>query len=215
MEVMSLPLGDEIGDAGNAEKILEFSADKSAILIGPGMGRGLKREVLCTRLVASLEIPMIIDADGLNNIAAQKNVLKSARGPVVVTPHPGEMSRLTGKTTGDINENRLKAAKDFSNEFNCVTVLKGARTVVAEPGGRAIINPTGNQNLASGGTGDVLGGMIAGFISQGVAPFEASALAVYLHGLAADIYTGQNDPYSLTASALIDYIPAALSQLVR
>ena len=215
LEVMSLPLGDEIGDPGCAEKIINFAADKSVILIGPGMGRSVKREVLTTRLVASLEIPMIIDADGLNNIAGQKDVLKSARAPVVVTPHPGEMSRLTGRSVQEINSDRVRAAKDFSKEFNCVTVLKGSRTVVAAPDGSAYINMTGNQNLASGGTGDVLGGMIAGYIAQGASPLDASVAAVYVHGLAADIYTRENDPYSLTASALIDFIPTALAELLR
>jgi NAD(P)H-hydrate repair Nnr-like enzyme with NAD(P)H-hydrate dehydratase domain len=96
-----------------------------------------------------------------------------------------------------------------------VTVLKGARTVIAAPDGSAYINLTGNQNLATGGTGDVLGGMIAGFIAQGLSPLNASVVAVHLHGLAADLYTEQNDPYSLTASALINHIPSALRELLR
>ncbi|MBI3793164.1 MAG: NAD(P)H-hydrate dehydratase [Nitrospinae bacterium] len=215
LEVMSLKLGAGIGDAGNAEKILKFSEGKSAILIGPGMGRSLNREVLALRLAASLEIPMVIDADGLNNIAGKADVLKSARAPVVITPHPGEMASLTGKTTAEINADRLTVAKSFSKEFNCVTVLKGARTVTSAPDGTAFINPTGNQNLASGGTGDVLGGMIAGYIAQGLSPLNASVAAVYVHGLSADIYTMRNDPYSLTATALIDYLPQALSEVLK
>ena len=215
MEVISLPLGATIGDPGNAEKITAFAKDKSVILIGPGMGVGGGLAELVSRLVSTLNIPMIIDADGLNNIAGQKDILKSARGPVVVTPHPGEMARLTRKTAPEINADRLKAAKEFSAEFNCVTVLKGARTVIAGPDGTSYVNPTGNQNLASGGTGDVLGGMIAGFIAQGLSPIEASVVAVYVHGLAADLYTKRNDPFSLTASALINVLPSALAEVLK
>ncbi len=213
LEVMGLPLAERLDDPANADKILAFIKDKSVLLLGPGMGRGPALEALAARLTAECGIPLIIDADGLNNIAAKKELLKARTAPTIITPHPGEMARLTGTTAGVVNADRLNCAKSFAKEFNCITVLKGARTIIAAPDGTAFINPTGNQNLASGGTGDVLGGMIAGFIAQGVAPLNAAALAVYLHGLAADNYTAEHDPYSLTASSLLAALPAALRQI--
>lgn len=213
LEVMSLPLAERLDDPVNAERILTFIKDKSVLLLGPGMGRGAGLETLTEKLVAGCTIPLIIDADGLNNLAAHKELLKRRAAPTIITPHPGEMGRLTGTSAQAVNADRLNLAKSFAKEFNCVIVLKGARTVIAAPDGTAFINPTGNQNLASGGTGDVLGGMIAGFLAQGLTPLNAAALAVYVHGLAADIYTAEHDPYSLTASSLLAALPAALRQI--
>ncbi|MBI5179245.1 MAG: NAD(P)H-hydrate dehydratase [Nitrospinae bacterium] len=213
LEVMSFPLGETIADPANAEKLIAFARNKSAILIGPGMGQSETLAETVAQLVTTLNIPMVIDADGLNNLADKKDALAKASAPVIVTPHPGEMARLTGMTAQEINADRLNAAKVFSQKHNCVTVLKGARTVIAAPDGAAYINPTGNPNLASGGTGDVLGGMITGYLAQGLAPVEAAAVAVYLHGLAADLYTKEYDAYSLTASTLLEYLPRALKHL--
>lgn len=211
-EVMSFPLEERLDHPANAKKILAFAAGKSALLLGPGMGRGPAMEALASA-VAAAPVPLVLDADGLNNIAGRKEILSSRNSPTVVTPHPGEMARLTGKSADEINGDRLSAAKDFARAHNCVTVLKGARTVVAAPDSTAYINPTGNANLASGGTGDVLAGMIAGFMAQGAAPLHAAASAVYLHGLAADRYTALNDPFSLTASSLLAALPLALKEI--
>lgn len=215
LEVMGLPLAERLDDAANADAILAFVRNKSVLLLGPGMGRGAGLEALTEKVAAGCNIPLIIDADGLNNIAPKKELLKRRAAPTIVTPHPGEMARLANTTAQAVNADRLNCAKNFAKEFNCVTVLKGARTVTAAPDGTAFINPTGNQNLASGGTGDVLGGMIAGFIAQGLTPLNAAALAVYLHGLAADNYTAEHDPFSLTASSLLAALPAALGKISR
>lgn len=215
LEVMALPLAERLDDAANADRILAFVKDKSVLLLGPGMGRGAELEALAAKIVTGCNIPLVIDADGLNNIAPNKELLKRRGAPTIVTPHPGEMARLIGATATAVNADRLGCAKRFAKEFNCITVLKGARTIIAAPDGTAFINPTGNQNLASGGTGDVLGGMIAGFIAQGLTPLNAAALGAYLHGLAADNYTAQNDPYSLTASSLLAALPAAIGQIAR
>ncbi len=214
-EVMSLPLAERLDDPGNAEKVVAFAKDKSVLLLGPGMGRGAALERMTATIAAETAVPLVLDADGLSNIAANKDALKQRAAPTVVTPHPGEMARLTGQTAEAINADRLAAAKAFARDYNCVTVLKGSHTVIAAPDGAAIVNPTGNQNLASGGTGDVLGGMIAGFIAQKTPPFEAAALAAYMHGLAADLYTAQRDPYSLTATTLLDFVVLALGQIAR
>ncbi len=215
LEVMSLPLSERLGDMANAGKILDFTENKSVLLLGPGMGRGTELETLAEKIVAGCTVPLIIDADGLNNIAPKKELLKQRTAPTIVTPHPGEMARLIGTTAEAVNADRLNCAKRFAREFSCVTVLKGARTIIAAPDGTAFINPTGNQNLASGGTGDVLGGMIAGFIAQRLTPLNAAVLGVYLHGRAADNYTAEHDPYSLTASSLLAALPSAIGQIVR
>jgi NAD(P)H-hydrate epimerase len=214
-EVISYHLGDKLDNPDNAEALTGFCRDKSVLLIGPGMGRGSGLTDLVTALVESVSVPLVIDADGLNNLAPRKDALTNAKAPVIITPHPGEMSRLTGKTAKEINSDRLGSAKEFSREYGCITVLKGARTVIAAPDGTAYINPTGNPNLASGGTGDVLSGMIAGFVSQGLAPLDAAAISVYLHGLAADIYSEEENAYSLSAGDLLDYVPKAITKLTK
>jgi len=208
-EVMSFSL-DGYGDA---EKLLDFVKDKSSLLIGPGMGRAVEIKSFIRKLISSADVQIILDADGLNNIASNPSILQDAKSPVIITPHPGEMSRLSGLSTEQINGNRLKTAKKFSASYNCITVLKGARTVIATPAGTAFINVTGNSNLATGGSGDVLAGMIAGFIARGFEPVKASYLAVYIHGLASDIYTRESDCFSLTASKLIEFIPVAFSEI--
>ncbi len=211
-EVMSFPLSSDAFDETEAETLLEFSTGKSVLVVGPGMGRSGTGSAFMQKVVASAEIPMVIDADGLNNLAGNTDILKKAKAPIVVTPHPGEMARLLGaSSTAEINANRLGTAKEFSARYNCVTVLKGARTVIADPSGKAYVNPTGNPNLASGGTGDVLAGMIGGLLARGLEPVDAACVAVYLHGLAANIYTEENDHLSMSASNLIDFIPVALS----
>lgn len=214
-EVVSYHLGDSLGNPENAEAISGFCRNKSVLLVGPGMGRGSNLTELVARIVELVTVPLVIDADGLNNLAPRKEVIKKANVPVVVTPHPGEMSRLTGKSTEEINADRLGAAKEFSREHGCVTVLKGARTVIATPQGTAYVNPSGNPNLASGGTGDVLSGMITGFISQGLTPVDAAVTAVYLHGLAADVYTEKENAYSLSATDLLEYVPKAITALLK
>ena len=215
LEVMGLPLAERLDDPANADTILAFIKDKSVLLLGPGMGRGPGLETLAAKITIGCNIPLIIDADGLNDIAPNKELLAKRNAPTIITPHPGEMARLIGITAGAVNADRLNCAKSFAKKYSCITVLKGARTVIAAPDGTAFINPTGNQNLASGGTGYVLGGMIAGFIAQGLTPLNAAALAVYLHGLAADNYTAEHDPYSLTASSLLAALPAAIRNIVH
>ena len=214
-EVISFHLGDSLGNPDNAEAITSFCRDKSALLIGPGMKRGSILTDIVTEIVESVEVPIVLDADGINNLAPNKGALKKAKSPVVITPHPGEMAHLTGKSAKEINSDRLGTAREFSKEYNCITVLKGARTVIASPDGTAYINATGNANLASGGSGDVLSGMITGFISQSLSPVDAAIVGVYLHGLAADIYTETENQFSLSASDLLEYVPKAITKLTK
>ncbi|MDH5541415.1 MAG: NAD(P)H-hydrate dehydratase [Nitrospinota bacterium] len=211
-EVMSFPLNGNYDEA-YAESLLAFASGKSSLLIGPGMGKSGNVKGFVETVIKKSEVPLVIDADGLNAIAGSPDILKNSKAQVTVTPHPGEMGRLTGMSAAEVNEKRLEAAKEFSEKYGCVTVLKGARTVIASPGGIPRVNPTGNPNLASGGTGDVLAGMVAGFIARGIEPTDAATVAVYLHGLAADIYSVEVDDYSLSASDLVRNIGKAIAKV--
>jgi NAD(P)H-hydrate epimerase len=157
----------------------------TGIVIGPGLGR-IDSSFL-ESVIRESTVPIVIDADGLNNIANSPEVLKEANVPIIITPHPGEMARLIKKDTRFIQTNRIEVARNFSEEFRVITILKGARTVVSSPEGRIFINPTGNPKMATGGMGDVLSGLLGGLISRGIDSLKASLLGVYLHGLAGDI----------------------------
>lgn len=149
---------------------------------------------------------MVLDADALNLISKNKVILRDLSQTPVITPHPGEMARLTGLTTDFINENRISVAMDFAKENNLIVVLKGARTVISSPEGELYINSTGNPGMATAGSGDVLTGMIASFIAQGIKPLMAAVVAVYLHGKSGDQMANKFGEYSLVAGDLIDGI---------
>ena len=155
-------------------------------------------------------MPLVLDADGLNAVAHDLESVADANAPVIMTPHPGEMSRLTGRLTKDIQANRLDAALELAERAQAIVVLKGFQTVIANPDGRLMINSTGNPALAHGGTGDVLTGMIGGFLAQKVDPFEAACLAVYLHGLTADVRASCQGGRGMLASELLDDLPEVI-----
>ena len=156
---------------------------------------------------------MVVDADGLNLLAGEVAVL--AAGPRVLTPHPGEMSRLAGISTVEIQGKRRAVAADFAKRHGVYLVLKGASTIIAAPDGRLAINPTGNPGMAAGGMGDVLTGLIGGLLAQGVAPFEAACLGVYVHGLAGDRIVRAGRPFGFLASELAAEIPAAFQEVLE
>ena len=157
--------------------------------------------------------PVVLDADGINALEGKPELLNRANAPVVITPHPGEMSRLSGLSVKRIAAAKEKVAKEFANKYNVVCVLKGHRTVVARPDGKTYVNSTGNPGMAKGGTGDVLTGMIASFIGQGMRPFNAAMLGVYLHGLAGDLAAKEKGEVSMLASDLLNKIPEAIKKL--
>lgn len=157
-----------------------------AILIGCGLGSRKTTTDLTELVIRNADCPVIVDADGLNSLAGNINVLKESKKGVIVTPHPGEFSRMTGKPTADIQRDRIASAKKFAKEYGCVTVLKGVNTVIAAPDGQTFVNTTGNAGLAKGGSGDVLAGIIASLAAQGTELMYAAALGAYLHGQAAD-----------------------------
>ncbi|MDD4879746.1 MAG: NAD(P)H-hydrate dehydratase [Candidatus Omnitrophica bacterium] len=215
-EVMTKPL-PETGGQALSEKayagIMKFSDKADCVAIGPGLSRNPGTQRLIRKLVAALKKPVVLDADGLNALEGRAELLKRAKAPVVITPHPGEMSRLAALPVKKVSAAKEKVAKEFANKYNVVCVLKGHRTVVAGPGGRKYVNSTGNPGMAKGGTGDVLTGMIASFIGQGMRPFDAAKFGVYLHGLAGDLAAEEKGEVSMLASDLLDKIPEAIKKL--
>jgi NAD(P)H-hydrate epimerase len=196
--------------AASAEKaILELGAERDAIALGPGLGMHPETVALVRAVAAGLDAPLVIDADGLNALATAGGSLSGRSAPTIVTPHPGEAARLLGATVASINQDRVESAKRLASETGAVVLLKGAASVVAAPDGRVLVNPTGGPALATGGTGDVLTGMVAALLAQGTAPFEAAGLAAYLHGFAGDRIASQAGPLGLQASDLADEVPSA------
>ncbi len=157
----------------------------TAFLCGCGIGRYY--DGILPDVISSCRVKTVFDADCINFIAANIDILKRAECPVTLTPHPGEMARLTGKSVSEIQSDRIGTAARFASEHGCVTVLKGSGTVVASPDGRIMVNTTGSSALAKGGSGDVLAGVIASLNAQGYGQFEAACIGVYLHGRAGDI----------------------------
>ena len=182
-----------------------------AALIGPGLGQSRRAERAVHRLLRELDVPVVLDADGLNAIAGRLDLLKKRTAPTVLTPHEGEFARLCGCSLPV--ENREEAARQFATKHNCVLVLKGHRTVTAAPDGRVWVNTTGNPGMAKGGSGDVLSGMILALLGQGFAPEESAAMAVWLHGRAGDLCALEYGEYAMTPGDLLDALPRAIREL--
>jgi len=193
---------------------------KTVIAIGPGISRNPNTSEFVRALVkpgvALASAALVIDADALNAFERKASELNGKGRSMVITPHPGEMARLTELTIAEIQANRLDVARKFSCEHELIVVLKGHRTLIAAPDGTVWVNPTGNPGMASGGTGDVLTGMIAALIAQHPQQvLEATGLAVYLHGLAGDLASENLGEYSLVATDLVRFLPAALSDAMK
>ena len=184
----------------------------SVIVAGPGLGTGKTARKLVRLVLKYAEAPVILDADGLNVTAEHPEWLKTAKVPVIVTPHPGEMARLTGKSISDIQKQILQVARDFAREYNVICVLKDAGTVTALPDGTAWINTSGNNGMATAGSGDVLTGILAGLIAQGMSPQKAAALGVYLHGAAADRQVSETGIRAMMAQDIIEGTAAVLRE---
>lgn len=197
-----------------AEKeILNFCEKCSCIAIGPGISQNKETQGLVRSLIGKIEKPMVLDADGLNAVIGHLENLKKVIAPLVLTPHPGEMARLAGKDIAEIQNNRKDIALDFAHQYNVIMVLKGHETIVARPNGDYYINETGNAGMATGGTGDVLTGMMASFIGQGLEPFDAAIAGVYFHGLAGDMAAKEKGFLSLIATDLLNKLPEVLKKL--
>ena len=177
-----------------------------AIVFGPGLGDTADTRLLLEYLLANSEIPIIIDADGINALSVNIHLLKEAKAPVIVTPHPGEMARLCGKPIAQVESDRAAFAIRFATQNTCTVILKGSQTLIAPPKGGLLVNTTGNAGLAKGGSGDVLAGMIGAFTAMGLAAETAAYCAVYLHGLAADRLAAHSSQYAMLPSELPDVL---------
>lgn len=184
-----------------------------SIAIGPGLGTHRETVELIRRLVRDLRSPAVIDADALNALAGDLDAIRACETPLVLTPHIGEFARLTGHSIAEIQRDPIALVLEFASDVGATTVLKGAPTIVATSEGQAHINPTGNPGMATGGTGDVLTGLLAALIGQGLNPSDAACTAVYLHGLAADIAVQKTGHMSLIASDIIENFATAIYQI--
>ena len=215
IEAMTCPLPENhegVLDESSFDMIIKLLAGKKCLAIGPGLGTGIKTKNLVCRIIRECMIPIVIDADALNSLAGNTQILQNLKVPVILTPHPGEMARLIGKTTDYIRKDRINCARDFALKFNVHLILKGARTVIAHPDGRVFINPTGNPGMASGGMGDVLTGIIASLIAQGCSPESATHVGVYLHGAAADALAKKIGPFGFLATEVMNAIPEQIGK---
>ena len=218
-ELMTLSLPDAgkgIFLSSDFSSIRKFADSCNVLLVGPGLGQAAGTRALAVKLVREIGLPKVLDADGLNAFAGRPELLRPAgRWGLVLTPHPGEMSRLTGLSVSKIQGSRKKTAIDFALKYCITVVLKGHNTVVAGPDGRCYINNTGNPGMATAGSGDVLAGMLAAFIGQGLDCFTAAKFAVYLHGLAGDMAAAEKTKISLIAGDIIDKIPQAIKSISK
>ncbi len=215
-EALQAPLPDDAGilSPAAAEAILALAGGTQALVMGPGLSAGPGMSGIIHGVLASVAGPVVLDADGLNALAGDPSPLGRAQ-PTIVTPHPGELGRLTGRQTTHIQADRLTAARDFADQSGAVTVLKGAGTLVALPSGPCMINSSGNPGMASGGMGDVLAGLIGGFLAQGYDPMTAAGLGVYLHGLAGDLAASDIGPCGFTAREVADRVPKAMAAVLE
>ncbi len=192
------------------QPILRLCENKRAVVIGPGLGTFKETQSLILKLIKAIDLPMVIDADGLNALATQPKTLPVPNRSIVLTPHPGEMARLIHSTAKEVQDNRIGVAKEFSQSTHAYVILKGYRSLIVTPKGEVYINPTGNAGMATGGTGDVLSGMIGGLLSQGFDLLSCLKASVYLHGLAGDEVAKELGEKSLIATDLIRKMPALL-----
>lgn len=193
----------------NIPRLLLEAKKSTAVLLGCGLSVCDDTKALVKSFVENCTAPMVLDADALNCIADNPEILKKRKSDIIITPHPGEMGRLCGITAKEVNADRVDVALSFAKKYGVITVLKGSGTIIASPNGQALLNTTGNSGMATGGSGDVLAGMTAGLLAQGKSAFDCAAAAVYLHGLAGDFAAEKLGKISMLPSDIIDYIAQA------
>ncbi|MDX2014266.1 MAG: NAD(P)H-hydrate dehydratase [Myxococcaceae bacterium] len=191
---------------GDFNSILEAADGKQALVIGPGIARGPETGRLLGALLEELAVPCVLDADALNALEGQVGLLDKAKGEILLTPHPGEMSRLTGRPTAELNADRVGAARQFAQAHSVVLLLKGARTVIARHDGAVFVNPTGNAGMATGGSGDVLAGMTGALLAQGLSTEDAAVVGAWAHGAAGDLAANRRGQLGLVASDLLEHL---------
>ena len=212
-EAMTVPLASEycLGMT-DYPAICALLPGKDAVVLGPGLGVAEETAGLVRRLFLEVDLPMVVDADALTGLGQELPNL-SGGAARVLTPHPGEMARLTGRTVAEIQADRLSVAAAYAQQRGVVLLLKGASTVIAAPDGRIAINPTGNPGMATGGMGDVLAGVIGALLAQGLAPWEAACLGAFVHGLAADRLAETRVRGGFLASEVAAEVPAAFHEI--
>jgi NAD(P)H-hydrate epimerase len=215
---MSLPFpGTESGTFGLSAlpDLCEFQKDRKSLAIGPGITTHPETVRLIHAFLPKISKPCVLDADALNALSGQCDLLRQCHQPLILTPHPGEMARLSSKTTTTaINSDRLGIASGFAQSYGTVVVLKGARTLIADPNGNVAICPTGNPGMATAGSGDVLTGVLASLLAQGLSSWDAARLGVYLHGMAGDLAAEHVGPIGMIASDIITHLPQAIRILL-
>lgn len=216
-EVMTIPLpetAEETIDLAARDRVAELLPGMKVLVIGPGITTHPRTAGFLREVLKGARLPTVVDADGLNNLVGHLLLLRETSAPLILTPHPGEMSRLTGIPIAAIQRDRIEVAREFAVEHQVILVLKGARTVIADPEGRVYLNPTGNPGMATGGTGDILSGMIGGLVAQGTGLLEGVLTAVYLHGLAGDLAVQKVGEICLVATDLLASLPDAIRRVV-
>lgn len=192
------------------EIIEDLMNNSNVLAVGPGLGRDDSVTKIVNKIIKEFEKPLVLDADGINALN-NPDILIERSAPLIITPHPGEMARLLNTEIEKIQEDRIGIARQFATTYKVYLILKGAATVIALPEGHVYINPTGNEGMATGGSGDVLTGIIAGLLAQGIDSKDAVTLAPYLHGVSGDLAAEELGSYSVVAGDLIDYLPEAIN----
>lgn len=216
--VMSIPMAeneDHVLGTEAAGALLKKISKNDVIAVGPGLSILPGTEGFVQELILKTRCPIVIDADGLNVVADNTDIFWDLNVPGIITPHPGEMGRLLGCSPQEVQEDRVNAAKTFAGRYGLVVVLKGANTIVADPEGRVFINTTGNPGMATAGAGDVLAGLIASFVAQGMSPVDAAVAGTYVHGAAADRLLDSVGERGMTAEEILENLPCTIAKLEK
>jgi hydroxyethylthiazole kinase-like uncharacterized protein yjeF len=214
-EAMCIPSAESLeGTLGIAaeDELLKTAGRMTAVAVGPGLSTHFETAQVVRHLVQRITVPLVIDADGLNALAGYTDILTNAKAPIILTPHPGEMGRLLNISASEVQRDRIGIASRFATEHEVFIVLKGAGSVVAFPDGRAYVNSSGNPGMATGGTGDVLTGVISSLLAQGIPANQAACIGVYLHGRAGDLAAKEKGEAPLIAGDVIEKLPEAFKE---
>lgn len=198
--------------AQNEKKILDAMSSSTALLVGCGLGVDYDTKQIVQTLVQQTEIPLVLDADGINAMADSIDMLREAKAPVILTPHPGEAARLLGVSTAEVQKDRLGACMALCEKTGAIVVLKGAGTVISADGRQFSVNLTGNAGMATAGSGDVLAGMVLGFLCIDMPPLEAAVAAAHIHGLAGDAVAKATSKCAVTPTKMLKALPKLLSR---
>jgi NAD(P)H-hydrate epimerase len=215
-EAMTVPVAETGARAfasAAREAVLALAAERDVVALGPGVGRSEETAAFVRAVVKRVERPLVLDADALHALATEPGSLRARSAPTVLTPHPGEAARLLASSAAEVNRDRPAAARRLAEATGAVVLLKGAASLAASPEGRLHVNPTGGPALGSGGSGDVLTGLVAAFLGQGLEALEAASVAAYVHGAAADAIAARRGPAGLAAGELARELPAAMEAL--